>query len=95
MTSQWGTTTPRCSEQTDGGWRRNRRAFPAIGTKTTIGMTLEDIKPEDIGRNVTYTDPHTGVKSHGTISSKNSSWVFVRFHTGSTAAACDPRWLTF
>lgn len=57
-------------------------------------MKISDLKPDDVGRNVTYT-AHHGEREHGVISSWNDTYVFVRYGMGSTAAATDPDQLEF
>jgi len=41
---------------------------------------------KDIGRAVRYTAPH-GAQEYGTVTSFNSSFVFVRYGIGDTSAA--------
>lgn len=41
----------------------------------------------DVGRRVTYIGNHGGPPEHGTISSFNENYVFVRYSSGSTGAA--------
>jgi len=57
-------------------------------------MDIDELKPQDVGRNVTYTANH-GEREHGVISSWNDKYVFVRYGMGSTAAATDPEQLSF
>ena len=46
--------------------------------------------PEIIGRKVRYTMPH-GETKEGIVSSYNSHWIFVRYTSGDTAAATNPK----
>lgn len=56
-------------------------------------LELSKLWAGDEGRTVIYQD--YGRAEAGTLSSWNDSVVFVRFHQGDTAAACDPSDLRF
>jgi hypothetical protein len=55
-------------------------------------IRIEDLTEDDKGRHVAFVHHH-GAREYGTLSSWNDQWIFCRFHSGSTAAACDPKQL--
>lgn len=57
-------------------------------------LRIEDLTAVDEGRGVLFHHRHGG-SDRGTLSSWNDHWIFCRFGHGSTAAACDPRQLTW
>ena len=57
-------------------------------------MKISDLREEDKGRAVIFTYHH-GEEEHGFLSSWNEYYVFARFHSGDTAAACEPDQLRF
>lgn len=57
-------------------------------------IRIEDLTKWDKGRGVLFHTLH-GTTERGVISSWNDQWVFCRFGEGSTAAACDPKQLTW
>jgi len=57
-------------------------------------VELATLDEGDIGRGVVYTAPH-GEHSFGYIKRWNDAYVFVRFHSGDTAAACNAEALRF
>jgi len=62
---------------------------------TTGAVALAELLHVDKGRAVVYTPNHGSDHEFGIIKSWNSSWVFVRFHSGDTAAACAADQLQF
>ena len=62
-----------------------------IGSYNTTGRPVEiaALTEADKGRGVIYT-AHHGDRERGVLSSWSDKYVFVRFTTGCTAAACDP-----
>lgn len=57
-------------------------------------MKIADLTNADKGREVIF-HHHHGERDSGILSSWNEHYVFCRFTSGSTAAACDPEQLTF
>ena len=55
-------------------------------------IKIDELTEDDIGRQVTFVHHH-GTREFGILSSWNDRYVFCRFSSGSTAAACDPRQL--
>lgn len=70
------------------GWHYKR----APGVAPPIGIPLEDIHQ---GMRVIFVPYHADSidhadAEHGIVKSKNHRYAFVNFHSGDTAAACDP-----
>ncbi len=63
--------------------------------ETTGAVNLASLKQLDKGRAVVYTPHHGSDHEFGIIKSWNHSFVFVRFHSGDTAAACSAEQLQF
>ena len=57
-------------------------------------MEISKLTEADKGRGVIFSTHH-GTKERGILSSWNDHYVFARFTSGSTAAACDPEQLVF
>ncbi len=57
-------------------------------------IEIESLVDADKGRLVTYHPGHGGTEA-GVISSWNDKFIFVRYTSGSTAAATDPTDLTW
>ncbi len=57
-------------------------------------IDIARLRPPDVGRGVIYT-PSAGKPERGVLSSWNDKYIFARFTSGSTAAACDPADLTW
>lgn len=57
-------------------------------------IRIEELTEADKGRGVLF-HHHHGATEPGRLSSWNDHYVFCRFTSGSTAAACDPAQLTF
>ncbi len=55
-------------------------------------IKLEELTSDDVGREVIFWHSH-GKPEPGILSSWNDKYIFCRFTTGSTAAACDPKQL--
>lgn len=62
-----------------------------------MGIDISTLKQSDKGRKVLYSpdESNTDRSEHGTISSWNDHFVFVRYGTGDTAAATEPYHLFF
>ena len=86
---KWGSTMLRYNvRDCINGW------VGTFETTGTIGIKLSDLKETDKGRGVIFHTNH-GSLEYGIVSSWNDRYIFVRFTTGSTAAACDPEQLEF
>ena len=57
-------------------------------------MYIINLTDADKGRGVIFHTNH-GTQERGVLSSWNEHFIFARFTSGSTAAACDPRQLEF
>lgn len=57
-------------------------------------IDIDMLKDDDRGRTMIF-HRHDGGTEVGALSSWNDKYVFCRFSSGSTAAACDPAQLTF
>lgn len=72
----------------------DRRNF-WIGEWETEPLIYKRLTEIDLDRKVIYVGKHWLDKEVGTINSFRDGIVWVRFHSGSTAAACNPRDLVF
>ena len=57
-------------------------------------IDLATLTETDKGRGVIF-HHHHGATERGVLSSWNDYYIFARFHSGSTAAACDPAQVEF
>ena len=64
------------------------------GMMPAIPIVITSLTEADKGRGVLFHHNH-GATERGVLSSWNDLYVFCRFGSGSAAAACDPKQLTF
>ena len=57
-------------------------------------MNIKDLTESDKGRKVLFSTYHGDIEM-GVLSSWNERYIFTRFTSGSTAAACNPEQLEF
>lgn len=73
--------------------------FWSGSTRISSVIDIATLRPEDVGRGVIYTphhhSPENPAQERGVISSWSANYVFVRYTSGSTAAATDPNQLEF
>ncbi len=53
-------------------------------------IDIHKLEKTDIGKSVCYTDSHTGNKEYGTITSWNSTYVFVDYKGNGHGYATNP-----
>lgn len=61
-----------------------------IGEWDVEPLVVTELTEADVGRTVIYTGFGPWGREAGTLSSFRDGMVWVRFHRGDTAAACDP-----
>ena len=71
--------------------------FTQVFHKKDTQVTMEDLRPGDVGREVFYLPQHANGnlthadRENGKIASWNHKFVFVDFGKGDTHPACDPK----